>query len=108
VGQGFLALDLDACPDLPGLTEVIAVEGAQGADGLIEGGASELAFTLEMKEEIEDFARAKVGELCAGVVIGELGDPTEVGSDGSPAQAFEVDETGVILIPLCGGEAPTN
>ena len=40
------------------------------------------------------------------MVPGKLGEPGEVGSDGSLVQAFEMDEAGVILIPLCGGEVP--
>jgi hypothetical protein len=56
VGQGILALDLDLRPDFPGLSEMIAVKGAQGADGLVEGGGGELALGLEVDEEVEDFA----------------------------------------------------
>lgn len=54
VGQWLDALDADFRPDFPGLAEVVAVEGAQGADGLVEGGAGELAFGLEVDEEVED------------------------------------------------------
>jgi hypothetical protein len=34
-GQRLLAADPDFAPDLPGLPEVVAVKGAQGADGLV-------------------------------------------------------------------------
>ena len=57
VGQRFLAPDPDLAPDLPGFSEVVAVEGAQGADGLVEGGTGELAPGLEVEEEIENLAR---------------------------------------------------
>jgi len=35
-----------------------------------------------------------------GKVVLELPNPSEVGFDGTFAEAFEVDKTGVILIPL--------
>jgi hypothetical protein len=108
VGQRILAFDPDLRPDLPGLAEMVAVEGAQGADGLVEGGGGELAVVLEVEEEIEDPAAVEIGERGAGVVVGELGSPAEVGPDGAFAQAFEVDEAGVILIPPCGGGDPAS
>jgi hypothetical protein len=62
VGQWLDALDLDFRPDLPGLAEVVAVKRAQGADGLVEGGAGELALGLEVDEEIENLARIEIRE----------------------------------------------
>lgn len=50
----FFAADFDLGPDLPFEAEVIAVKGAQGADGLVDGGAFEVAFGLEVEEEAED------------------------------------------------------
>jgi hypothetical protein len=47
---------LDFGPDLPRFAEVIAVEGAQGANGLVEGGGGEFAFLLKVDEEVEDLA----------------------------------------------------
>lgn len=46
VGQWLDALNVDFRPDLPGLAEMVAVKGAQGADGLVEGGSGELAVGL--------------------------------------------------------------
>lgn len=46
-------------PDLTGvsgLAEIIAVKGAQGAGGLVEGGGGELAVALEVEQEVEGFA----------------------------------------------------
>jgi hypothetical protein len=59
-------------------------------------------------EEVEDLAGIEVRQRLVGMVLRELGGPAEVGSDGSLAEAFEVDEAGVILIPPCGGEVPAN
>ena len=102
--QRFLELELDLLPDVPIAGEVVAVEGAQGADGLVEGGAGELAVGLEVDEEVEDLARFEIGQRNVWVVVGKLGSPAEVGFDGAAAQAFELDEAEVVLIPLCGGD----
>ena len=40
---------------------MVAVEGAQGADGLVEGGWRELALVLEVDEEVEHALRREVG-----------------------------------------------
>ena len=99
VGQWLDALDVDFRPDFPSLAEMVAVEGAQGADGLVEGGAGELAVSLEVDQEVEDLPRIEIGELNVGVVVGKLGGPAEVGLDGAIAQPFELDVAEVILIP---------
>ena len=52
VRERFLAFDFDLGPDLPAEPEVVAVEGAQGADGLIDRGASEVALSLKVEEEV--------------------------------------------------------
>jgi hypothetical protein len=104
VGQRLLAPDPDFAPDLPGLSEVIAVEGAQGADGLVEGGAGELAVVLEVKQEGENLAAVEFGQGDVRVMVGELGSPPEVGFDGSRAQPFELDEGAVVVKPRCGCE----
>ena|GEM_PF-3593333 len=70
VGQWLDALDFDFRPDFPGLAEVVAVEGAQGADGLVEGGAGELAVGLEVDEEVEDLGRFEIRERGAGEMVG--------------------------------------
>lgn len=104
VGQWLDALDLDFRPDFPGLAEVVAVEGAQGADGLVEGGAGELAFGLEVDEEVENLGWSEIRERGVGEMVGKLGSPAEVGLDGAAAQSFELDEAEVVLIPLGGGD----
>jgi len=108
VGQWLDALDVDFRPDFPGLAEMVAVKGAQGADGLVEGGSGELAVGLEVDQEVEDAGRFEVRQRGAGEVIGKLGGPAEVGLDGTPAQAFEMDEAEVVLIPLGGGETAVS
>ena len=72
VGQWLDARDFDFCPDFPSLAEVVAVEGAQGADGLVEGGAGELAVGLEVDEEVENLLGLEIREGCAGEMIGKL------------------------------------
>lgn len=108
VGQRLDALDVDFRPDLPGLAEVVAVEGAQGADRLVEGGSGELAVGLEVDEEIEDLARFEIRKRGVGEMTGELGGPAEVGLDGAPAQSFELDEAEIVLIPLGGGDTAAS
>ena len=54
VWERFLAFDFDLGPDLPAMVEVIAVESAQGTDGLVDSGAGEVALGLEVEEEVED------------------------------------------------------
>jgi hypothetical protein len=108
VGQWLDALDVDFRPDFPRLAEVVAVEGAQGADGLVEGGTGELAFGLEVDEEVKDLGGFKIGERGAGEMIGKLGGPAEVGLDRAAAQSFELDEAQVVLIPLGGGDVPAS
>ena len=43
-----------------------------------------------------------------GIVIGKLLGPAEVGFYGALAQTFELDEGGVMLIPLGGDEVSIN
>jgi hypothetical protein len=72
VGQWLDALDFDFGPDFPSLGEVVAVKGAKGADGLVEGGAGELAVDLEVNEEVEDLTRFEIRKWSVGEVVGEL------------------------------------
>jgi hypothetical protein len=53
----------DLLPDLPLSPEVIAVEGAQRADGLVDGGGLELPALLQMDEEVEDLAAVEAGQI---------------------------------------------
>lgn len=100
VREGFFALDFDLAPDLPFEVEVIPVEGAQGANSLVDGGGSELAFCLKMDEEVENRPTLEIGEMLVGIVRGELLDPAEVSLSGALAQSFELDKAGEFLIPL--------
>ena len=68
VGQRLFALDVDLFPNVPVEAEVVAVEGAQAADGLIEGGGGELPFVLKVDEEVEHAVRGKRGEILIGEV----------------------------------------
>jgi hypothetical protein len=104
VREGFFAFDFDLAPDLPLMPEVVAIEGAKGADGLVDGGGFEVALGLEVEEEVEDFGAAQNGQVLPGIVIVELLDPAEVGLGGSFAEAFELDKAGEFLIPLLRSE----
>ena len=61
-------LVVDLFPNVPVEAEVVAVEGAQAADGLIEGGGGELQFVLKVDEEVEHAVRGKRGEILIGEV----------------------------------------
>ena len=99
MGQWLDALDFDFRPDFPSLAKVVAVEGAQGTDGLVKGGSGELAVGLEVDEEVENLARFEIRERSVGEMVGELRGPAEVSCDGAAAQSFELDEAEVVLIP---------
>ena len=105
VRERLFAADFDLGPDLPAVSEMIAEEGAQGADGLIDGGAFEIAPGLKVEEEVEDLRAFEVGQVFFGVMVVELLDPAEVGFGGSFAKTFELDKAGELLIPLPRSEA---
>ena len=98
--EWFLAADFDLGPDLPFEVEVVAKEGAQGTDRLIDGGTGQFAFVLEMEQEVKDLTIFETGQMLIRIVVGELADPAEVGLDGALPQPFEVDKAGVLLIPV--------
>lgn len=54
VREGFFAFDFDLTPDLPFEVEVITIEGAQGANGLVHGATREVSLGLKVEEEVED------------------------------------------------------
>jgi hypothetical protein len=54
VGQWFFTAYFDLRPDLPAEVEVIAVEGAQGADGLVDSAPCEISLGLKVEEEVEN------------------------------------------------------
>jgi len=99
VRQRLLELELDLLPDVPVAGEVVAVEGAQGADGLVEGVGLELAPVLEVDEEVQHALRREIGQVASGIVGGELADPAVVAQAGSFRESFKLDEPGEVLIP---------
>lgn len=105
VREGFLAFNFDLAPDLPAQAEVVLVEGADGAEGLVDGAGGEVALGLEVEEEVEDLSARQVGKVRLGVVTVELPDPAEVGFGRSLAQSFELDKAGEFLIPILRSEA---
>lgn len=104
MGQGFLAANLDLLPDIPIAVQVITIERAQRADGLIESAGLEFTIDLEMGQEGEDLGLAQAWDLGCGVVGGELTDPAEVGCLRAFTQPFELDKTSVVLVPFGRGE----
>ena len=63
MGKWLLTLDVDLFPDVPVETEVVAVKGAQAADGLIDGGGRKLAVVLDVNEEVEHARRWGCGKI---------------------------------------------
>jgi hypothetical protein len=102
--EWLLAADFDLGPDLPFEVEVVAVKGAQGADGLIDGRTGQFPLGLKMEQEVENLSALETGKVLVGIMVGELANPTEVGFDGALPETFEVDKAGVLLIPLLRSE----
>ena len=94
-----MELEFDLLPDIPSDVEVVAVEGPQSADGLVEDAGLELSFVLKMDEEIEHALRWEVGQILVRVMARELENPSEVGLARALCETFELDEAGEVLIP---------
>jgi len=90
---------VDLFPDVPVETEVVAVKGAQTADGLIERRGSEFALVLEVNEEIKHARRGQCGEILIREMTAELTNPTVITQAAPFRETFELDEAGEILIP---------
>jgi hypothetical protein len=100
VRERFLAADFDLLPDIPIAPQVIAVEGAKGADRLVERAGFKFSVGLEVDEEVEDFPLAQAGKGGVRIVGGELGDPAQVGGLRAFTQSFELDKEGELPIPF--------
>lgn len=103
--KGFFAADLDFGPNFPAVSEVIPEEGSESANGLINGGAFEFAFRLEVEEEVENEPAFERRQVLMGEMVSKLPNPTEVGFDRAFAESFELDKAGEFLIPLLRSEA---
>jgi len=103
VGELLVAADLDLAPALPLATEVVAVEGAQGADGLVDGGVLQLPLQPQGDEEVEDFVLAELGGIAVGVGLVELAHPAEVGGTGAWREPTEIDVAFEVAPPLLRG-----
>ena len=104
IRAAILTQDLDLLPDVPVAPEVVAVEGAQGTDRLVDRAAMEIPFGLEVDEEIQNLRLAESREVELGIMIGQLHDPPQVGVLGLLTQSFELDKARVLLIPAMRGE----
>ena len=71
---------------------------------MIEGGTSELAFILEVKEKLEDFLATQIRNMFIRIMAAELFDPAKIGSARSIPETFEVDKAGEFLIPILAGD----
>lgn len=87
---------------------MIAVKGAQRADGLIERRAGERSIDLKVAKEGKNLAGVEIRESGLRIMVGELIGPAEVSFYGALAQSFELDEGGVMLIPLGCGDVPVR
>ena len=67
---------------------------------MVEGAGSDLALVLQVDQEVQDRCGFELRKICLGEVGGELFNPTVVGPASALGEAFELDEAGVILIPL--------
>jgi hypothetical protein len=99
VGKRFLALDVDFLPDVPVEPEMVAVKGAQAADGLVDGGGRESALVLKVNEEVQHARRGHGGEIHLGEVFGKLANPAVIACAAFRGEAFKLDEAGEVLIP---------
>lgn len=99
VGKRLFTLDVDLFPDVPVEPEVVAVKGAQTADGLIDGGGRELAVVLDVDEEVEHALRWGCGEIDLDEIFRKLADPAVITVAGFLGDAFELDEAGEVRIP---------
>ena len=88
VGQRFVAADVDLLPDVPVEPEVVTVERAQPADGLVDGGRREFALVLEVDEEIEHPSRRHRGQVGLLEVLAKLADPGVVVDAAALGKAF--------------------
>jgi hypothetical protein len=100
----FVSQNLDLLPDVPIEIEVVAVEGPQSTDGLIEGAGPESSLVLQDDEEVQYPLRGQAREIGVRIVCGELLDPTVVSLARALRETFELDETGEVLIPMGRGD----
>ena len=98
--ERFRAVDFDFLPDVPVAIEMIAIEEANGTEGLIDGTALQLALLLQVHEKIEHLLFTESGGDRIGIVKIELSNPAEVVLFGFVTQLFEVDDTNEVLIPF--------
>lgn len=99
VGKRLFTLDVDLFPDVPIETEMVAVKSAKAADGLIDGGGSELAVVLDVDKEVEHASRGDCGEIVLAKEFREMADPAVITVAGFLGVAFQLDEAGEVLIP---------
>lgn len=99
MGKWLFTFDVDLFPDIPIEPEVVAVKGAQAADSLVDGGGREFAVVLDVDEEVEHASRGGCGEIVLAKEFREMADPAVVTVAGFLGVAFQLDETGEVLIP---------
>lgn len=78
---------------------MVAVKGAQAADGLIDGGGRKLAVVLDVNEEVEHARRWCCGKIDLAEEYRKMADPAVVAVASFLGDAFELDEAGEVQIP---------
>lgn len=100
VGELLVASDFDLAPALPLSAEVVAVEGAQGADGLVDGGVLQPPLLAQGDEEVENLVLAELGGIAIREGLVELAHPVEVAGLGSRRETTEIDTAFEVAPPL--------
>ena len=83
---------------------MIPIEVAQRINSLIESCPRELAFGLEVKEELEDFLATQIRGVVIWIIGRKLLYPAQVRASGSITETFKMDKLGELLIPILAGD----
>jgi hypothetical protein len=104
VGQLFLAVELDVLPALPLAAEVVAVEGAQRAQRLVDGRIFQFKVRLQIDQELEDLPLAEAPDRLAAAVLRQTPHPREVGLARARLEVSKLDKGGELLVPRLRGD----
>lgn len=79
---------------------MVAIEGAQGADGLVDGGVLQLPLLAQGDEEVEDFVFAELGGITVRESLVVLTYPVEIGGPGAGRTPTEINVAFEVAPPL--------
>ena len=105
VGKQFLAMELDGLPALPLAAQVVAVEGPQRAQGLVDGGVLQLLLHLQVQQEVPHLGLAEAPDRLALVVLRQAPHPRQVSLAGARLQISKLDKGTEFLVPRLRGDA---